>query len=181
MPTTDLHNLNVPTEDARNWDELLNENFESIDETMVVRGSLANRPSPGNNGRLYLAPGTHEIAYDFGDQWEPIASIDRSTPIPLQTISDTNSAVGLRKRIPSGMTLRIEEMAVQDSTGSAPSGLTVEVYDDTNASSIVSRNALYDEGEPLATKDGAIDVIFRVTNNTGGSIDASGEIRWKLF
>ncbi len=67
-----------------------------------------------------------------------------------------------------------------DDSESAPSGLTVEVQDLTNASTIYSANAKHDEGAPLASKDGAIDVQFRVANATGGSVNASGYVLYTM-
>jgi len=54
------------------------------------------------------------------------------------------------------------------------------VQDLTNATTIHSANAKHDEGSPLASKDGAIDVQFRVANATGGSVNASGYVLYTM-
>ena len=104
----------------------------------------------------------------------------RQANIPLTEIADTNTAVGLRKLVPSGKTLRILEVGVEDDTGSAPTGLTIEVRDLTNATNIVSQNTRHNEGSPIASKSGAIDVAFRVNNGTGGSVNASGYVLYTM-
>lgn len=104
----------------------------------------------------------------------------RQANIPLTEIADTNTAIGLRKLIPSGKTLKILEIGVEDDTGSAPAGLTIEVRDLTNAVDIVSQNTRHNEGSPIASKSGAIDVAFRVANGTGGSINASGYVLYTM-
>ena len=104
----------------------------------------------------------------------------RQANIPLTEIADANTAVGLRKLVPSGKTLRILEVGVEDDTGSAPTGLTIEVRDLTNATNIVSQNTRHNEGSPIASKSGAIDVAFRVNNSTGGSINASGYVLYTM-
>jgi hypothetical protein len=104
----------------------------------------------------------------------------RQATIPLTEIADTNTAVGLRKQVPSGKTLEILEIGVSDDTGSAPSGLTIEVYDHTNSTAIVSQNILHAEGSPIASKAGAIDVSVRVANGTGGTVNASGYVLYTM-
>lgn len=104
----------------------------------------------------------------------------RQATIPLTEIADANTAVGLRKHVPSGQTLRILEVGVEDDTGSAPSGLTIEAQDLTNSTAIVSENSRHTEGSPIASKSGAIDVSFRVSNSTGGSVNASGYVLYTM-
>lgn len=122
---------------------------------------------------------------DDGDDSVTVSTVDetvrtRQATIPLTEIADGNNAVGLRKQIPSGKTLRVLEVGVEDDTGSAPAGLTIEVRDLTNAVDIVSQNARHAEGSPLASKDGAIDVAFRAANATGGSVNASGYVLYTM-
>lgn len=104
----------------------------------------------------------------------------RQATIPLTEIADGNTAVGLRNLVPSGKTLRILEVGVEDDTGSAPTGLTIEVQDLTNAVSITSENSRHTEGSPIAEKSGAIDVAFRVANATGGGVNASGYVLYTM-
>lgn len=104
----------------------------------------------------------------------------RQATIPLTEIAAGNTAVGLQKLVPSGTTLHILEMGVTDDTESAPSGLTIEVQDLTNATTIHSVNAKHAEGSPLASKSGAIDVQFRVANATGGTVNASGYVLYTM-
>lgn len=122
---------------------------------------------------------------DDGDGSVTVSTVDdtvrtRQATIPLTEIADGNNAVGLRKQIPSGKTLRILEAGVEDDTGSAPAGLTIEVRDLTNGTDVVSENARHAEGSPMASEDGAIDVAFRVANATGGSVNASGYVLYTM-
>ncbi len=122
---------------------------------------------------------------DDGDGSATVTTTDdqirtRQANIPLTEIADGNTAVGLQKQVPSGKTLKILEMGVTDDSESAPSGLTVEVQDLTNAVTIHSVNAKHAEGSPLASKDGAIDVQFRVANATGASVNASGYVLYTM-
>ena len=122
---------------------------------------------------------------DDGDNTTTVTTSDdlirtRQATIPLTEIADANTAVGLRKQVPSGKTLRVLEVGVEDDTGSAPSGLTIEVQDLTNSTAIVSENSRHTEGSPIASKSGAIDVAFRVANSTGGSVNASGYVLYTM-
>jgi len=129
--------------------------------------------------------GTEFSVSDDGDNSATVTTNDdvirtRQATIPLTEIADGNTAVGLRKQIPSGKTLRVLEVGVEDDSGAAPSGLTIEVQDLTNATTIVSQNARHAEGSPLNSKSGAIDVAFRVSNATGGSVNASGYVLYTM-
>lgn len=148
-------------------------------------------PSVSDGGTVVLDPfedlnfGPEFSVADDGDQTATITTNDdvirtRQAQIPLTEIADTNTAVGLQMQVPSGKTLKVLEVGVQDDTESAPAGLTVEVQDVTNATSLVSQNAKHAEGSPLASKSGAIDVQFRVANSTGGSINASGYVLYTM-
>lgn len=123
---------------------------------------------------------------DDGDGTATVSTTDdvirtRQATVPLTEIADGNTAVGLQKQVPSGKTLSVLEVGVQDDTESAPAGLTIEVQDVTNATSIVSENATHAEGSPLASKDGAIDVQFRVANSTGTDpVNASGYVLYTM-
>jgi hypothetical protein len=104
----------------------------------------------------------------------------RQAQVPMTEIDSGKSAVGLQKQVPSGKTLRVLELGVTDDTESAPSGLSVEVHDLTNATTIASTNAKHSEGSPVATVDGAVDVQFRVSNATGGKTNASGYVLYTM-
>lgn len=104
----------------------------------------------------------------------------RQANIPLTQIADGDTAVGLRKLVPVGKELRILEVGVRDDTGNTPAGLDIEVYDDSNTTDVYSDNTAHAEGEVLASKSGAFDAIFRVANNTGGTVTASGYVLYTM-
>lgn len=76
--TTPNHNLNVPAtgeyEDA--WGPIVNDNFEVIDERMVLRDTIANRPSAGTSGRLFLAEDEEVVYLDDGSSWDAVLGRD---------------------------------------------------------------------------------------------------------
>lgn len=112
------------------------------------------------------------------DVAEPINA--RQANVPLSAISDTDDAVGLRKRIPSGKTLKVFEVGVINENGNAPSGLTVEVYDVSNATLVESQSATHAEGSPLASKSGAFTAEFRISNDTGSLQNASAYVLYSM-
>lgn len=129
--------------------------------------------------------GSELTVTDDGDGTVSVTTADdvvrtRMATIPLTEIADTNTAVGLRILVPSGKTLKILEVGVEDDTGAAPAGLTIDVRDLTNAVDIVSQNSRHTEGSPIASKAGAIDVAFRVANATGGAVNASGYVLYTM-
>lgn len=96
------------------------------------------------------------------------------TAVPLTELADGDTATGVRMRVPSGKTLYVYELGVQDDTGSVPSGLSVDVYDHGAAAAVASASTQHSEGSPLGSVSGATDVSVRVDNATGGSVLSSG-------
>lgn len=93
--------------------------------------------------------------------------------IPFSQIPNGDNA-SARAYIASGETLQIWQAGVQESTQTSTAGLTVEVEDLTNNVTIYSTTSKKQTDFPLASKDGPIDVSFKVANATGSQINASG-------
>lgn len=81
--------------------------------------------------------------------------------------------ISLRVHIPSGSTLKVWSVGVQNNSNNAPAGVTAEVDDETNAVNLVSENSKRSLGNPLAEVDGPVDVAFRVENDSGGTENVS--------
>lgn len=96
------------------------------------------------------------------------------TDVPLTELADGDMATGVRMRVPTGKTLSVYELGVQDDTGAVPTGLSVEVYDHGAAAAVASASTQYTEGSPLGSVSGSTDVSVRVVNSTGGRILTSG-------
>jgi len=132
-----------------------------------------------NSGDLILRNASTGESFTLGGSGDTVGLDYKTAVVPFSQISDGDNA-SFRANIPSGETLYIWEAGVQDSTQSAPTGLTIEAYDLTNSTSIYSANSKNVDGAPLASKAGNIDVSFRVFNSTGGAVDASGYINYTV-
>lgn len=51
------------------WGEQLNSFFRNLDEQVIRRGSLNERPSAGTKGRLYYVPDSSQLFVDTGSTW----------------------------------------------------------------------------------------------------------------
>lgn len=67
----DYFGLRDPDDGAREWYRTIEWDIQELDDALVKRGSLANRPDFGTAGRLYLAEvnGTHILYKDTGNGW----------------------------------------------------------------------------------------------------------------
>lgn len=111
-----------------------------------------------------------------------VASTSQSlqvAPIPTTTLADTEF-ISFRVHVPSNHTLYVWAVGVQNASNNAPAGLTAEVDDETNTTNLVSQNAKRATGNPLASVSGAVDVAFRVENDTGGSQDATAAFAYTI-
>lgn len=90
--------------------------------------------------------------------------------VPITRLQD-GEEIGVRVRVLSGETLTIDQVGVQNASNNAPSGLTAEVVDETNSTTMVSQNST---GTTVSSsKSGAISVNFKIVNSTGSEQDAS--------
>lgn len=98
------------------------------------------------------------------------------------TLGDGETFTIGRVTAPSGATLDVLSAGVTDGSGAAPAGLIVEVYNVTSGASIHSTNTMYEEGSPLSSTgvDGD-DLVVRVSNTTGGTVDVSGSFLTGVF
>lgn len=111
---------------------------------------------------------------DDGDDTVTVNGAGQTINIPQTELAD-GEFISQRIHVPSGKTIYFWTVGVQNASNSAPSGLTLEVDDETNAVSITGgRNSKYVSEDPLGSKSGAIDVAVRVENDTGGTENASG-------
>ncbi len=51
------------------WRQIVNSNFEDLDENRILVGTLGARPAFGNAGRFYYATDTNEFFHDDGAAW----------------------------------------------------------------------------------------------------------------
>ena len=94
MPrTTENLALTVPESGDVDYHETLDEFIHQLDRLVVLRGLLANRPTPGVAGRLYIA--TDETPptfyYDDGDEW--VSPSTFGDPPPELTRTDRNEII----------------------------------------------------------------------------------------
>lgn len=110
-------------------------------------------------------------------RYEPQRQVESGN---IELASTDSPYVFHRQHVPSGKTLYIYEMGLQDESNTAPSGITVEAYDETNAVSLASYNTKFTEGTALASKSGAIDVAFQLDNSSASTNGYSGFVVFAL-
>lgn len=134
-----------------------------------------------NGGLIYVNNDGRIVLQDSAGVEQTVGnSPSRQAAVPLTTVENNNNAVALRQFVPSGKSIVVQEGGVQDETGATPTGLRIEVYDDTNNTVIYSVNANHEAATNLAEKAGAYDAVFRLVNETGSQINATGHIKYKL-
>lgn len=99
--------------------------------------------------------------------------------IPTTTLADTEF-ISFRINVPSGKTLKIWAVGVQNDSNNAPSGLTAEVDDETNSTNLVSENSKRATGDPLASVSGAVDVAMRAENDTGSDQNSTATFSYTV-
>jgi len=96
----------------------------------------------------------------------------------MVTLGDGETLTIWRATLPAGKQIKVIEAGIQPS-GTAD--LVIEVYNQTDAVSIYSNNASYDDGSyesPLASGGEGDDVEIRLNNASGATQDCSG---WVTF
>lgn len=155
---------------------------DGIDQTTVTADDHHTDPTAGTG---ITDEGTNQFGISNGGVGPTQLSNDakqavNTATIPNTEIGNTNEAVGLRMNVPSGKTLKIWALGVQNDSNSTPTDLDIRVRDETNGTNIVDQNQAYNEGTPIASKSGAIDVSFKVMNDTGSTQNASGWVSWTV-
>lgn len=92
--------------------------------------------------------------------------------------------VGIPVVIPAGKTLHVHLWGARTDTETTPSGLTVELFDETNTTSIKSENTKRTADESLATLSAGssdIDATLRLDNATGSSQDAGAFFGYEVI
>lgn len=80
-----------------------------------------------------------------------------------------------RFTLPAGKSFKVLKAQVAKSDGTSASGLSIEVYDNTNGTSVYSTSsATVQEGSPLATSNAGVEIIIRIKNNTGAAVECQG-------
>ena len=96
-------------------------------------------------------------------------------PCPRVTLADTESLVLAQFTLPTGKACKVWKAQIANDAGASVTGLTIEVYDNTNALSVYSTsNNVVQEGTPLATSNTGVEIIIRISNNSGGSVNCQG-------
>lgn len=153
-----------------------------IKNSTTSDGSFADDPHNNDAHSTNYSPEGHDNtshSQTYATESYADAQDRRPLPIPTTTLSDTEF-ISIRLHVPTGNTLNIYAAGVQNASNNAPTGLTAEVDDETNATNLVSENSKRTTGSPLASVSGAVDVAFRAENNTGGSQDASATFEYSL-
>lgn len=108
---------------------------------------------------------------------------DKTILPPAATMSavlQDGEHTAIRVNVPSGRTLKVWYVGVQNELNNAPTNLKAVVRDETNSTDIVSENAKFSSGQPLAEKAGAIDIECRARNDTGSEQEVSGYFNFTL-
>lgn len=107
------------------------------------------------------------------------AEVTRTVAVGETRLADGNAVALARINSSSHPSTAMEILSVgmSDSVYSAPAGLTVRIYDATNAVLLQSYTSVYSSGSPLHIIDvSSKDILIELQNATGGSLDASASV-----
>lgn len=93
--------------------------------------------------------------------------------VKMTQLADTDY-VDIPVYIPAGKTLYIWFWGVRTDMQTTPQGLTAQLYNHGLDLVVNSANTRHDTGNPLASLDGPVDASLRVSNQTGGQLNAGG-------
>ena len=185
---SDNHGLDRPSKGDADWHTPLNDNFDILEVATPIVDTDSNRSSyTPKTDALYVTWDNGEVYRGDGNSWDIIGTIgsgsstsevNRFVHIPLTDIPDGESAVAWRGRVPSGETLLVDEVGVQNDSGSAPTGLDIVVRNVTGAADIDRENTQHSGS--LSSASGQIDVEVRVENSTGSTQTASGHALFRI-
>lgn len=146
--------------------------FEDVD--LTDQSSTPNDPGTGQV-RLYFKNGSPYYLPNGGSETQlGSGSGGGAQRLEIATVDLGDGVVyGLRENYESGDTVNIKAVGVQNDSNNAPAGLTVEVRDETNATTLVSQNSKKATGSPLASVSGAVDLFYRINNATGSAQNAT--------
>lgn len=91
--------------------------------------------------------------------------------------------------IPDGKTLKVWMWGCRDETQSTPANLTVELFDETNSTSVASESTARNTGEPvndgssrveLEASGSAVDATLRLDNATGSELKAGAQFSYTV-
>lgn len=119
-----------------------------------------------------------EISGGGGGGGAPTETLQMAT-IPTVSLQDGDS-ISFRINVPSGNTINVYSIGVQNNSNNAPANLDAVVRDETNATTMYTSNQKREVGDPLVSKDGDIDVAFRIENDTGGVENATATFAYEI-
>lgn len=101
-----------------------------------------------------------------------------TTGIGMTQLADTDY-VDLPVYVPDGLTLSVYLWGARTDAQTTPSGLVVSLYDYGAGETVASSNtelltAADVEDDALTTLEGPTDASLRITNSTGGELNAGG-------
>lgn len=150
-----------------------------------------------------LVDNTGNVVYDYSNDHVPSSRVQSSgldadtrdsldhyqeiqrTPnhtIPMASIPDADY-VSIPVYIPANTTLEVFAWGCRTDTQGTPSGLTVELYDETGGASVLSQNTARNTGNPITSLSAgstASDATLRLNNSTGGSVNAGAVFGYRV-
>lgn len=102
--------------------------------------------------------------------------------IPTSQIDDADHAE-IWVHVPAGQSIEVWQWGCLNDSGNTPTGLTVELFDETAGSSVSSANTAHNTGSPIASDSAgttASNYTLRLDNSTGGKQNASARFGYTV-
>lgn len=139
-------------------------------------GNLAG--ATGTDGQVLTTDGSAASYASRGTDVDPI-EVNGSTP--TITLGDGETLTLWRGTLPADTSLEVIAGAVSNSSGNAPSGLTIEARNVTDSTTTTVIDATFEQGTPLTTVNaGGDDLVLEVENDTGSTQDAQADINARV-
>jgi uncharacterized UPF0146 family protein len=125
--------------------------------------------------------GTNLSVVDDGDETVTITASTEGVNtelynLPYTEVPDGDNVLGAKFNVPSGESVDLVEVGVQNDAEQAPAGLEIVVEDVTNTTELTRQASKHYSADPIATISGPVDILVKLSNSTGSAQKCSGFI-----
>lgn len=145
--------------------------------TGVALGDLSNVTATGEGS----GGGFNADQVDGKDELD-LKQQQPNAHLPTTELADTDYAA-IPIHIPANQTLDVFVWGARTDAQGTPVGLTVELYDETGAVSVLSQNTAHNTGNPIASLSAgstSSDATLRLNNGTGGTVNAGAKFAYTV-
>lgn len=194
MSETSNHGWNIPVVggNENEWGEILNTLFENMDDQIILDGLLSERPDASTTSLVYYHATDESIIYYNEDgTWIEITGASDGTGEGVDNLNyisgHTAWEPGIseeeihRFTIPTGEVFNLSSLELREKGGGAEiTECNMDVYDASSAT-VLASTSLNDKTvvSDISSSEGAI-LLFRFTNETDSTIDASITVRGNI-